>query len=378
MFKLTSCYIFIYIFVILLPIFSIFCPCKAEQLLETNAKGAKSHPIYSKYEIDKSNTIINFGIQPLWIPTNLICETMKRDLILKEKLHKYGMSINWYSFLKGDDVNLFFKNRSLDVGIAGDMPAISAASDIEIVIPSLTQQGFISIVAKEQMLISGLKGKRIGFAFGSNAHYALLSILEHANLKEEDVDLVALDVSEMPEALERGEIDAFSAWEPISSIAIKNSDNFVKIYKCLSSGYLYFNKEFAVKHRKAVKHIIAAEIRAIFWLQKFKKNILRACKWTIENSERFIGKKLNLTPNEIAKLANEDIIGMSSLPIIPENDLRENGSIYNEFKFLKKLRKISASVEWSKIYSSFDRDIIKEIVSNQREYNFTVFEYEDL
>ena len=52
------------------------------------------------------------------------------------------------------------------------------------------------LTAKE---IKDLKGKRIAFPFGSNAHYALLQTLASSGLSEKDVDLVSLNVNEMSE-----------------------------------------------------------------------------------------------------------------------------------------------------------------------------------
>ena len=45
------------------------------------------------------------------------------------------------------------------------------------------------------MLIKDLRGKLIGYPFGSNAHYALLQTLSAAGLRETDVHLVRLNVN---------------------------------------------------------------------------------------------------------------------------------------------------------------------------------------
>ena len=67
------------------------------------------HPIYSKYHFDRSGRIINFGVQPLYLPTGLISEAMKRDRVLQKALKDLGVEIRYYPFLKGDDVNFFLK-----------------------------------------------------------------------------------------------------------------------------------------------------------------------------------------------------------------------------------------------------------------------------
>jgi len=115
---------------------------------------------------------------------------------------------------------------AIKVGIGGDMPTLSAAANFGVHVVALAQQGFCSIVAREEMLMKELRAKRIAYAFGSNAHYALLQSLASAGLREEDVRLIPLDVTEMPSALAEGAIDAFSAWEPTPTIALAKQDSY--------------------------------------------------------------------------------------------------------------------------------------------------------
>jgi len=366
-----GCFAILFISIIILSF-----NCDAENTAKNRDNDTLNHPVYSQYEFSKLKNIINIGVQPLWVPTSLISETMKRDMTLKKRLEELSMRIHWFSFLKGDDLNVFLINGSLHGGIGGDMPAINAASKMKIIVPVLTQQGFISIVAERQMPVTELRGKRIGYASGSNAHYALLNILHHAGLNEKDVKLVALDISAMPEALENGKIDAFSAWEPTPTLSVKYTSNAVKIYKSLSSGYLYFSNTFVENNREVTNHIVAAEIRAIFWMQKSHENLMMACEWALQEGGHFMDKPLNLTLNELAELAKDDLIGTGSLPIIPENDLMENGALHKEFLFLKELGKISATVEWAMVRKSFNSTIINNIITNRGNYSLREFNYE--
>lgn len=372
----TSDRILILVFIIALINVPFLSICRAEKLAVGESANIPNSQIYSDYEFIKSKSVINIGIQPLWIPTNLIAEVMKRDLILRDILQNDGMEIKWYPFLKGNDVNMFLKNGSLHGGIGGDMPAITAAANMNIVIPAITQHGFISIVANKQMLISDLKGKRIGYAFGSNAHYALLDILNRAGLSEEDVKLVKLEVSMMQEALNNGRIDAFSAWEPTPTLAVKYSNKAVNIFKSISSGYFYFTDSFVKEHVKTTYNIIASELRAILWMQDNHYNLLTACGWVIEAYKNFIGKDLALSPDEIADLAMDDIVGISYAPVISMDKLKINGSMYNEFNFLKGLNKIPQSVKWNRIYNSFNANITKRITTEFKHYQLRKFSYD--
>jgi len=123
------------------------------------------HSIYSNYVFDNTDKVINIGIQPLYLPTGLISEVMERDMVLQKALQGLGVEVRYYPFLKGNDVNFFLQNKDLDIGIGGDMPAISAAAKMNIIIPVTLQQGFTSIVAPRPMLTSQLRGKRIAYPF---------------------------------------------------------------------------------------------------------------------------------------------------------------------------------------------------------------------
>jgi len=334
------------------------------------------HPIYTKYEFDKTENIINIGIQPLYLPTGMISAAMKRDTTLSEVLSGLDIKIRYYSFLKGDDVNYFLRRGDLDVGIGGDMPAIFAAATLDVVIPALIQQGFISIVADRHMLMSELRRRRIGFAFGSNAHYALLKALASEGLSEAEVILIPMEATEMPEALHSGEIDAFSAWEPTPAITTMKDPGSVVIHRVLSSGYLYFLKAFSDQHPEAVRQIIAAEIRAIRWMQSDRRNLLLAGKWAIQAGEKLSGQNIGLSVEQYADLAVRDILGLTSAPIVPKNDFKRNGPLHMEYEFLEALGKISPSSSWEKVRDSFDCQIIAEVFANPKRYDLDDFNYE--
>ncbi|MFQ5686425.1 MAG: NrtA/SsuA/CpmA family ABC transporter substrate-binding protein [Candidatus Scalindua sp.] len=335
------------------------------------------HPIYSNYRFNKAEDIINLGVQPIYSPTGLISETMKRDAVLHEILSGLGAKIRFYAFLKGDDVNCFLKQGDIDVGIGGDMPAITASANMDVIVPALIQQGFTSIVARQPMLIRELRGKKVGYAFGSNAHYALLRSLSSDGLNEAQVNLIPMEINEMPEALQTGKIEAFSAWEPISTIALMKYPENVVIHRYLSSGYIYFMKTFSDRHPKVVRHIIAAEIRALRWMQSNRQYLLQASEWAIQAGEDLTNHKLELSVEQNASLAESDILGLTSAPIIPQNDLRQDGVLHKEFEFLKTLGKVPASTNWDKVYNSFDLQTIINVLANSNKYKLNEFDYDE-
>lgn len=367
----------IYFIVLISSLFTFTACVKTED--RESSKSVSDKPalssLYDSYEFGSTENVINIGVQPLYFPTGLITEVMKHDLILKELLAEEGFEIRFHSFLKGNDVNHFLESGDLDGGVGGDMPAISAAASMDIIVPIMIQQGFISIIANEHMVLKELKGRRIAYADGSNAHYALLNALNSAGINESQVNLIPMEVTAMADALKGRRINAFSAWEPTPFLTLKKCANCAVIHRSLSSGYLYFRKNLYDKHRIASLHILAAECRAINWLQLEKHNLLRAGELVLETIRKITGSGLDLTKNEISGLAMEDIIRTSEVPFIPVSYLLDNALLHNEFKFLKEIKKITASKKWEDVRNSFNRTILQEMITDPQKYRFNEFRY---
>lgn len=333
------------------------------------------HPIYSKYMFNTKDHVINIGVQPLYLPSSLIMETLKRDTILREELSNLGLEILFFDFLKGDDVNFFLGRGDIDAGIGGDMPTLTAAANLDIVIPVMIQRGFISIVANRHMLVEQLNGKKIGYAFGSNAHYALLKTLASAGLNKNDVKLIPMEVAQMPEALDAGKITVFSAWEPTPATALKNYTNSIIIHQRLSLGFFYFLETLYQKHPEAVSHILAAQIRAIRWMQDKRQNLSRACKWNIAAIDKAFGIKINLSVDDIAAIAMKDILGQTSNLGITEDTLKVNGPLDQEFKFLISIEKVPASASWALTRKKFQPGILNKTWSERDKYRINESKY---
>lgn len=333
------------------------------------------NPIYQAYNFSHDPDTIDIGVQPLWLPTGIISEVMRRDLILRESLGKQGLVIQFHDFLKGADINAFIERGDLDAGIVGDMPALSAASSLNVLVAALIQQGFCSIVTRKQMLVKDLRHKRIGYAFGSNAHHALLWALEGAGLSEADITLVPLDVSEMPDALQKGQIDAYSAWEPTPSISLAIDNNAVISHRSTTTGYLYFSSALAEVSPVAVRSIVASEIRAMRWLWQGFDNLRTASAWAMRSAELLSGKTSILNIDTYIGLAKDDLLGISPAPVIPASSLDRGSNLHREFLFLKDLEIIPGTVEWESVVSRFDRSIVREILDDPGTWEINRNEY---
>ena len=68
--------------------------------------------------------------------------------------------------------------------------------------------------------LADLKGKKLAFGRGSAAHNFVLMVLEKAGLRYNEIEPVYLGPADAGPAFERGAIDAWSIWEPYTSLFV--------------------------------------------------------------------------------------------------------------------------------------------------------------
>ncbi|MCK4656321.1 MAG: hypothetical protein KAT85_04795, partial [candidate division Zixibacteria bacterium] len=180
---------------------------------------------------------------------------------------------------------------------------------------------------------------------------------------------VAVEITEMPEALQLGHIDAFSCWEPIPTITLATYPKCVVVHRSMSTGYLYFNRGFADSHHEAVRHVVAAEVRAIRWLQQHRNNVITACDWTCQSNEKLSTSFPECPLDWRPLLAKSDILSTKSPPFIPNSNLIDGGPLHREFDFLQALGKIPHNSQWKAVRMAFDHQILSEVLADAEKYD---------
>ncbi len=321
------------------------------------------HPLYKEYSFSSDDNIIDIGVQPLWIPTSILSEVMKRDAILADRLRALGVELVFHSFLKGNDVNHFLKKGDLDAGIGGDMPALRAVADGAVAV-SLYQVGPVSIISRDVQEVVHLKGLRIGYALGSNAHFYLLNTLAKHGLDAGDVALVQMEVTQMPGALAAGKIDAFAAWEPTPAITLITYPDFKKTHQGRSYGFFYVSRKLFSEHPVIVRHLLASEVRALRWIRRSKNNIRTAAEWVRASAAAITDDAIPLSKEEMVDLALEDLPGVriKNYPRISPRLLADDSPLMREFTFLQKLGFIENRADWYEVRNGFDREQMEQIL----------------
>ena len=335
------------------------------------------HSLYKTYDFGSTDKIIDIGIQPLSIPPGIIGELLGKDTILMEALADLGYELRIHPFYKSADSNYFLQSGELELATGGDMPAIMASVSMNIVITSLVKYGYSSIISEEFMLISEFKNKKIAYPEISNAHFSLLEALNNSGLNEDDLELIPMKITDMADALNKGEIDAFTAWEPNSSMSLKKFNNFLVIHKSVNTSYLYFKEEFFTNHFEAAKLIIASQIRSIWWLKRSLDNRYKAAGWAESSRLSLIEDTVNLTPSFINTILERDLLRVSSSGALPSSELDPTGRIFREFSFLRQNGIVPVDTDWERVRSSFNGSIHEEILNKSNEYKLNVQKYLD-
>jgi NitT/TauT family transport system substrate-binding protein len=335
-----------------------------------------THPVYAAYQFGADDKTIDFGTQPLAVPTGTLAEVIQRDKVLGSLLAEAGYTLKFHSFYKGSDINFFMKRGDLDLAVGGDMPALIAAAQDFGVATALVKQNYSAIITDKITKLEELKGKRVGYAPGSTAHYALMAALKTVDLSDKDLSLVRLNVNEMTGSLAQGKIDAFAAWEPTPTIALKTSPNFRVLHRGLSSSYLYCTQRFFQQKPEIVKLLLASLIRSMRWMTLSTDNLLLASDWSLKAAQRFSGNQNGLTREEYARLIEDGIVKIASSPIIPMSVLREEGQLHNESLFLQQAGKIAPDVAWQPILKNFDRRLMTEVLNNPVQFRLKEYIFE--
>ena len=175
---------------------------------------------------------LNIALQkvPGYIPLYLLRDSDD----LKNALKEYDVKINFTEFESGPSENESFAAGQQDIGVVGNVPAITGiAAGQDRVLVGIAYNGEkteATLVPKDSDItkLEDLKGKKVGLVVGSIAQNLLDAQLKSVGLSIADVTLVNLSPAEQSVALENGEVDAISTWEP----------NITKIRKALDAKVL--------------------------------------------------------------------------------------------------------------------------------------------
>lgn len=315
--------------------------------------------------------------QPLASPGGIIMEVLIRDQLLQRALTRTGLTLRLRPVSQGSEAIKAFRQGEVVLTTLGDMPTLELAATTPVTILAQLKQNYAMVVGRKGMTARELKGKRIGNVHASSGHFALLKVLQSVGLGEKDVTLVTLPVTQMPEALAKGSIDAFAAWEPTPSLAITSApDRFAAIGRQNTSAYLIADRMVLERHPELGHQVAAALIRAMHWLRD-EKHLQQAVSWNLATIHELGNNTPQSRPDQLQRIVAADLAAIRYSPrLAPLAGTRDAASLAAEFNFLKTLGKISPEVRWEDIKKSINSTIVDQVIRQPARYQTTRYAYD--
>ncbi len=183
------------------------------------------------------------------------------------KFKEKNITTELVQFNNGGDLMTAMASGEVDVGYVGIAPVLSSvAKGVPVkVISSAQTEGSGIVVTKESKITSAadLKGKSIATPGEASIQHVLLSYyLKQHGMSTKDLNISAMKVPSMNDALKTKQIDGIITFQPYVSIAANNSENVVLEN---SSGILpnhpccvvVASDDFIKNHEAETKDIIA-------------------------------------------------------------------------------------------------------------------------
>ncbi|PTQ07506.1 aliphatic sulfonate ABC transporter substrate-binding protein [Sphingomonas oleivorans] len=170
-----------------------------------------------------------------------------RLLIRTAGLAPEGFRVEYSDFQSGHLVIEALNGGSLDYGGMSEIPPIFAAAStihsfrqIAIAHGNVNNQVVLVPKGSAARSIADLKGKRVGYVRATTSQYYLIRMLEQVGLGWDDIQPVAMGVSDGAAAFSRGSLDAWAIYGyPIErAIAIDGARILKTAFGILSGNYL--------------------------------------------------------------------------------------------------------------------------------------------
>lgn len=234
-------------------------------------------------------------------------------------------------FNNGGDLMTAMASGEVDVGYVGIAPVLSSVEKgVPVkVISSAQTDGSGIVVTKDSGITSAadLKGKSIATPGEASIQYVLLTYyLKENGLSTDDLNISAMKVPSMNDALKTKQIDGIITFQPYVSIAANNSDNVVledsaDILPNHPCCVVVASDDFIKNHEDKVKDIVAIHEEATEFIneQVYSGNASAVVK---------------LLPEDIVADADLEALSLESFPFISgiDNDFKADVDAFQQLE----------------------------------------------
>ncbi|MBR8840141.1 MAG: aliphatic sulfonate ABC transporter substrate-binding protein [Stigonema ocellatum SAG 48.90 = DSM 106950] len=207
-------------------------------------------------------------------------DIVKAKKVVEPRFKALGVTVNWVGpFPAGPQLIEAMNAGKVDIGTVGETPPIfSQAAGITEVIyiaarrPSKgLNQGIVVRANSPIKKVSDLKGKKVAFQRGSNAHYLLARALKEVDLKITDVQVVGLTPSEARDVFIQNKVEVWVGSDPFlalveKSIPIRNLRNAGGINTL--GGFYIASRQFVSQNPELVRVFLEEADKVGEWADK--------------------------------------------------------------------------------------------------------------
>ncbi|AZC31176.1 Alkanesulfonates-binding protein [Pseudomonas chlororaphis subsp. piscium] len=272
-------------------------------------------------------TVQAADLQPLLVANQK--STIKVLLEVSGELKDVPYEIQFSEFPAAAPLGEALNAGAVDIGALGDAPyvfALGAGAPLKVVsIIHAEGRYTTAILAPRDSPLNDardLKGKRIVTTRGSIGHFLAIKALRSVGLSTQDVQFIYLLPSESRILLDNGSADAWSTWDPYTTIATTQSQA-----KVLASGdSLLSNHLYLAATRQAITDKRQQ-------LEDFVARVDRAYRWTNAHPQEFAAAQAQVTglplavPLAVAKATHMQPVAIDDQVI---GGLQTTADIYRE------------------------------------------------
>lgn len=200
----------------------------------------------------------------------------RQQRLIEQRLAEAAIPVTWSEFAAGPPLLEALNAGSIDFGYTGDAPPIfaqSAGAELVYVAatpPSGAGEAIIVRDASPIRSLADLRGRRVGFTRGSSAHNLTVAALEKAGLAYGDITPVLLSPADAAAAFGRGDIDAWTIWDPF--LALAQARETVRVLATApeiapTNSFLLARRAFAERHPEVIVQVLAGLRQAAAWAE---------------------------------------------------------------------------------------------------------------
>lgn len=201
-----------------------------------------------------------------------ILPAIKQRKTLESAFNPTGVGIKWAEFQFGPPILEGIATGNLDFGFVGDAPTVfaQAAGAHLLYVAALPLHSAEAIIVPETSdikTLSDLKGRKVGMAKGSSAHSTVLAALDNLGLTIKDIKPVFLPPADAAAAFARGNIEAWSIWDPYLALAQLGKVRTLAYAKEIHHPNTFFvaNSDFTRAYPASVNKLIDVIARELDW-----------------------------------------------------------------------------------------------------------------